>query len=296
MSERHEDELDPSIHDPAHEEHHQALRGQAEALLRELAAARPASAASGSEGAEVTAEMRRLVEDALGSAGSEMVSFGVGAAPSAELVSLHAKVICGIVGFAAGSRDYRHTQEAIDYVKGALRPDDVPADGKFTTPAQLANWCVRQMAFACQRGDQGHLYLVLLFFWISHGSVWGQGGIWLSTLGRIAPLDKETVWQNLSASARDAYMQQAWVFHDSGKSGVDHSVIVETAKQTAVGELEKMRADALESLILWSSAQLRGTTASTNAAGRFGATVDGVNTIFGVDGKRYLELVQALQG
>lgn len=293
MSEQHERQLDPSIHDPAHEERHQALQGQVEALLQELAAARPASAASGSE---VTVEMRRLVEDALGSAGSEMVSFGVGAAPSPELVSLHAKVICGIVGFAGGYQDHRYTPEAIDYVKDAFRPDDVPADGKLTTQAQLANWCVRQMAYACQRGDQGLLYFVLLYFLISHGSVWGQGGIWLSTLRRLAPLDKEAVWQSLSASARDAYMQQAWVFHGSGKSGVDQSVIQETAKQIAVGELEKKRADALESLILWSDAQLRGTTAPTNAAGRFFATADGVNTIFGVDGKRYLELVGALQG
>lgn len=288
------DELnDQMLDEPVNEERYRALQGPLDALLQDLAAARPASAAPGSE---VTAEMRLLIEDALGSAGGEMVSFDVGAAPSPELMNLHAKIICMIVRLGVlypGSV----SQEALDYVKSGFRPDDLPPDGKPNTSAQLVNWCVRQMVLAHQQGKMDHLAGALLLFLASHGPAGvGVGGVWVNIFSRLEPLDDELIWAPLPWEAKTAYRERARVLCEEVGQVATPAVVETKAKTLARLDAEAKRVHRLEPLVLWALAQLGGPPAPTDARSFFFVTLDRLSKLLGSDGRQYyLELLAAHQ-
>lgn len=283
------------------EEHLQALRGQLEALSQELAAAQPASAASGPEGAELTAEMKHFAEYALGSAGGEMVSFGVGDAPPtelAELTELHAKMICGIVASAAGLGskfydDYHeqplYPQAAIDFVKHRFRPDDLPVNGQllFFT-AQMTNWCVMQM------GDEERRYGALVYFLASHGPLVLGGEVWPS----ICSIFDDALWEGpLVIPAHQKYAE----VNLRGNLASERCVLFDClilncfARLGMGGAVETMMASLFRDGYYGIHYRKERISAGLGE-GPFWSALRGVAEIFDhtKDGKRYRELVQAL--
>lgn len=295
MNDLHAPTMDAPPRDPEHEPSLEGLEARLETWLQAL---KTTGRASDAPGSDATEEVRSHLEETLGSPADEVVSFSVGSAPSEALTELHAKLVAAIVCATAGLNPVV-PRDAIDSCKNEFKPLDLAPSGQPPTSAQLANFCVRQMAVAHQQGKVDPLSMGLLMFVFSHASD-ARFNVFVRILSMSiqSQLDKEANWSGCHPTAQQSYLKAAeeWI-QKSGAPATSDAILAGAKELALAGTVAarltqpRARLDSMRGLAynVFVQKVLGGSTEQLSA---LMVAMNGVIQVFGFVGGEYLGLLQ----